>query len=212
MARGHQRRGAQCSCIGCIALRPALDVLRVSKQLCLLSCNPNPNAVTKRSVSVISNLRCAGSVCLCSMDFVSGTKVKINIINISSKAVRTEKRILFFCAEVKYNNKDWSSCFTNTSFWMYCNSTLKQFHWLFFNSITFRLNRKTSLCLEWYFFALEYSPWSIFNRLNRKGDCLLHCLTSNYSRLSKTSLWACRKADFFGRCVWERDEIASVWD
>jgi len=29
-----------------------------------------PNAVTKRSVSVVINVRCGDNVCLCSMDFV----------------------------------------------------------------------------------------------------------------------------------------------
>jgi len=33
MAWGHQRRGAQCSCIGCIGLRPALDVATEKKQI-----------------------------------------------------------------------------------------------------------------------------------------------------------------------------------
>jgi len=36
-----------------------------------------PNAITKPSVSVIINLRCGDSVCLCSVDFVSGSNIEI---------------------------------------------------------------------------------------------------------------------------------------
>jgi len=36
-----------------------------------------PNAIAKSSVSVIINLRCGDSVCLCSMDFVSGSNIEI---------------------------------------------------------------------------------------------------------------------------------------
>jgi len=36
-----------------------------------------PNAITKPCVSVFINLRCGDSVCLCSMDFVSGSNIEI---------------------------------------------------------------------------------------------------------------------------------------
>jgi len=35
-------------------------------------------------VSVIINLRCGDSVCLCSVDFVSGTNIKINMSRLRS--------------------------------------------------------------------------------------------------------------------------------
>jgi len=37
---------------------------------------PHTNAVTKLSASVIIKLRCGDSVCLCSMDFVSGSNIE----------------------------------------------------------------------------------------------------------------------------------------
>jgi len=36
-----------------------------------------PQRHYKTSVSVIISLRCGNSVCLCSMDFVSGSKIEI---------------------------------------------------------------------------------------------------------------------------------------
>jgi len=43
----------------------------------LQSCGSTTNAVTKLSVSVIINVCCAHSVCLCSMNFVSGSRNKL---------------------------------------------------------------------------------------------------------------------------------------
>jgi len=37
---------------------------------------PHTTAITKPSVSIINNLRCGNSVCLCSMDFVSGSNTQ----------------------------------------------------------------------------------------------------------------------------------------
>jgi len=37
---------------------------------------PHTNAITKHSVSVIINMRCGESVCLCSMDFVPGSNIE----------------------------------------------------------------------------------------------------------------------------------------
>ena len=57
------------------------QVLRVSEQLWLQKVSlilwSYANAITKPSVSVIINLRCGDSVCLCSMDFVSGSNIEI---------------------------------------------------------------------------------------------------------------------------------------
>ena len=56
------------------------QVLRVSEQLWLQKVSvilwSYPNAITKPSVSVIINLRCRDSVCLCSIDFVSGSNIE----------------------------------------------------------------------------------------------------------------------------------------
>jgi len=57
------------------------QVLRVSEQLWLQKVSvilwSYPNAITKPSVSVIIKLRCGGSVCSYSMDFVSGSNIEI---------------------------------------------------------------------------------------------------------------------------------------
>ena len=56
-------------------------MLPVSEQLWLQKVSvilwSYPNAITKPSVSVIINLRCGDSVCLFSVDFVSGSNIKI---------------------------------------------------------------------------------------------------------------------------------------
>jgi len=49
------------------------EELQVSKQ----SYGPTTNAVTKCSVSVIINLCCTDGVRWCSVDFVSGSNIKI---------------------------------------------------------------------------------------------------------------------------------------
>jgi len=57
------------------------QVLRVSEQLWLHKVSvilwSYPNASTKPSVSVVINLRCGDSVCLCSLFFVSGSNIEI---------------------------------------------------------------------------------------------------------------------------------------
>jgi len=72
------------------------QVLRVGEQLLLQKVSvilwSYPNAITKPSVSVIINLRCGDSVCLCFMDFVSGSNIEI-----SNNAVHSSNRFNGHC-------------------------------------------------------------------------------------------------------------------
>ena len=62
--------------IACVCNAVLYESLRICEQLC--KCGPTPNAVIKRSVSVIVNQHCADSAYLCSVDFVYGSNIKIN--------------------------------------------------------------------------------------------------------------------------------------
>ena len=57
-----------------------------------------PNAVTKRSVSDFINLRCAGIVFLCSMDFVSGWNIQKNnwLIHANILGAPTQRQLKFY--------------------------------------------------------------------------------------------------------------------